>query len=162
MRVEDDVNMNSPAKEQHPADLGLAFASGGILTLMVLFNGEVAHGTSPLFASWAVHGIGGLAALGVLAMRRRTRPSAGGAPVWAYLGGLSGAATVMLTSLSVNSALALSGTIALGLAGQAAFALAADRFGLFGLARRTVTLRDLGAVGLVLAGSGLVILARGT
>jgi bacterial/archaeal transporter family-2 protein len=161
MQFEDGENMNGPAAERRLADLALAFASGGILTLMVLFNGEVAHGTSPLFASWAAHGIGGLAALGVLALRRRTRRSVGGAPVWAYLGGLSGAATVMLTSFSVNSALALSGTIALGLAGQAAFALTADRFGLFGLARRTVTLRDLAAVGLVLAGSGLIILARG-
>jgi bacterial/archaeal transporter family-2 protein len=156
--------MSGQTPDMRLTDLVLAFGSGGILTLMVLFNGEVAHGTSPLFASWAAHGIGGLAALAVFALRGRGRRGPGAretVPLWAYLGGLSGAATVMLTSFTVNSSLALSGTIALGLAGQAAFALMADRFGLFGLARRPVMMHDIGAVALVLGGSGLVILARG-
>ncbi len=151
-----------PSRAPGPGDHLLAFGSGGILTLMTLFNGQVASATSALFASLAAHGIGGLAALAVLALLRPAR-SAGAppAPLWAYLGGLSGAATVVLTSVAVNSPLALSGTIALGLAGQAAFALAADRFGFLGLARRAVTRTDLAAVALVLAGSGLIILARG-
>ncbi len=141
----------------------LAFASGGVLTLMVLFNGQwAAHGT-PLFASWMAHGSGMLSAsLLLLALRRRGGPAvraAGKAPLWAYLGGLSGAFTVMLTSGAVNSALGLSGTLALGLAGQAGFSLMADRFGWFGLAARPIAGRDLAALGLILTGSMLIIFA---
>lgn len=150
-----------------PRDTALAFLSGGILALMVLFNGAVAHATTPFFSSLAAHGIGGLAACLALLLARRMRPSPPAAPgmprapLWSYLAGISGAATVMLTSMAVNTPLALSGTIALGLAGQAAFALAADRTGLFGMMRRRITWRDLAAFALVLAGSLLIVFARG-
>jgi transporter family-2 protein len=139
----------------------LAFASGGVLTLMVLFNGQWAANGTALFASWMAHGTGTVAALLFLALLRRPRPVAGAgrAPVWAYLGGLSGAVTVMLTSTTVNSALALSGTLALGLVGQAAYSLMADRFGWFGLARRRIGGREAAALCLILSGSFLIIFA---
>lgn len=142
-----------------PADLIAAFATGGLLTLMVLFNGQFAAKGTALFASWAAHGTGMVAALAFLALIPRLRGSGDRppAPAWSYLGGLSGAATVMLTSTTVNSALALSGTLALGLAGQIAFGLLADRFGLLGLARRRIAPRDLGALALIVAGSALII-----
>jgi transporter family-2 protein len=143
-----------------PADLMLAFASGGLLTLMVLCNGTVAaHGTA-LFASLAAHGTGAVAALVFLALMPG-RKGPGGAPGWAYLGGLSGAVTVVLTSVTVNSALALSGTLALGLAGQVAFGLVADRFGWFGLAARRLGARDAGVLALIVAGSLMIIFGRG-
>lgn len=148
-------------------DTALAFLSGGILALMVLFNGAVAHATTPFFSSLAAHGIGGLAACLALLVARRMQPSPPAAPgiprapLWAYLAGISGAATVMLTSMAVNTPLALSGTIALGLAGQAAFALVADRIGLFGMMRRRIGWRDLAAFALVLAGSLLIVFAKG-
>ena len=158
--------MPAPTPHNSPADLALAFSSGGLLSMMVLLNGEMARATTALFSSWAAHATGtvaALAALGVgLAVRPRSpvAPGRPPAPLWAYLGGLSGALTVILTSTTVNSALALSGTIALGLAGQAAFALVSDRFGWFGLPVRRATLTDLAALGLVLAGSALIIFAR--
>lgn len=148
------------------SDFLLAFGSGGLLTLMVLFNGQLAAAGTPLFASWAAHGTGAVAALIMLALLTRLRPAAAQgpgrlrrAPLWAYLGGLSGAVTVMLTSATVNSALALSGTLALGLVGQVLFGLVSDRFGFFGLPRRRPTVRDIAALTLILAGSGLIIFA---
>lgn len=142
-----------------------AFGTGGLLTLMVHFNGELGRYGNALFSSWGAHGTGTVAAILFLALlyRRRDRNTAERlpAPFWAYLGGLSGAATVMLTSLAVNSPLALAGTLALGLAGQVVFSLGADLWGLFGLPRRRPTLRDLAALALILAGSALIILFRG-
>lgn len=149
-------------------DLSAAFATGGLLTLMVLFNGLMAAHTTPFFSSLAAHGTGTVAALlaliaGVWVQRRSAAPAmlpaTGGlrAPLWAYLGGVSGAVTVMLTSVTVNSVLALSGTLALGLAGQVGFGLAADRWGLFGLPRRIPSGRDLAALALIVAGSLLII-----
>lgn len=140
----------------------LAFASGGLLTLMILFNGQWAREGTPLFASWMAHGTGTVAALIFLLLLRAPRKPAGQgakAPLWAYLGGLSGAVTVMLTSATVNSFLALSGTLALGLAGQAGFSLLSDRFGWFGLPARRIGATDLAALALILAGSFLVIFA---
>lgn len=146
-------------------DLLIAFASGGLLTLMVLFNGEMGRATTAFFASWAAHATGTVAALIALALltaRTGIRHStAARAPLWSYLAGLSGAVTVMLTSATVNSPLALSGTLALGLAGQAGFALLSDRFGWFGMPVRMPRRDDLAALGLILAGSVLVIFAAG-
>lgn len=150
------------APRRDPLALLAAFGTGGLLTLMVHFNGELGRYGNALFASWGAHATGTAAALLLLGVLRR-KPKAGpalrpAAPLWAYLGGLSGAATVMLSAVAVNSALALSGTLALSLAGQVAFGLAADRWGLFGLPKRRPGPRDAAALGLILAGSALVIL----
>lgn len=139
-----------------------AFATGALLTLMVHFNGELARYGNPLFSSWTAHGTGTIAAIVLMALLYRRGRGATAeklpAPLWSYLGGLSGAATVMLTSATVNSPLALSGTLALGLSGQAIFSLAADHWGLFGLAKRRLQARNLAALALILAGSALIIL----
>ncbi|UJW86920.1 DMT family transporter [Devosia sp. SL43] len=146
-----------------PLHLIAAFASGGLLTLMVFLNGESGRTGGALFSSWLAHGTGTLAAIVLLALLWRTRSkvapgTANRPPLWAYLGGLSGAVTVMLTSTAVNSPLAVAGTLALGLAGQVAFSLAADTLGLFGLPRRRLDLRDIGAIALIGLGSLLIIL----
>lgn len=118
---------------------GLAFLWGGLLAGMLLLNGTLAGATIATFASLAAHGSGAALALAIpLALPRASAGgSAGGpgwrngAPAWACLGGISGALTVIVT--------ALSGTLALGLAGQAGFAPLADRLGLFGLPMRRVS-----------------------
>lgn len=145
-----------------PIDLAAAFLSGGLLTFMVLLNGRLSLSGGPLFASWAAHGTGSVAAI-VLVLFLRPANGTGAAlpgrpPLWAYLGGVSGAVTVMLSSITVNTALALSGTLALGLAGQVGFSLLADRFGLFGFPKRRPDLRDIAAVGCICAGSLILIL----
>ncbi len=145
-----------------PFDLLVAIATGGLLTLMVLFNGALAAFTTPFFSSLAAHGTGTIAAaLALLFLgKSAAKPGLGRAPLWAYLGGISGAVTVMLTSITVNSVLALSGTLALGLAGQVVFGLLADRFGLLGMQRRTPTMRDIGALVLIVGGSLLIIFSE--
>lgn len=155
--------MTSGTERLNPLHLLAAFGTGGLLTLMIHFNGELGRYGNALFSSWAAHGTGTVAALLFLAILYRGRRAtadkpAGKAPLWAYLGGISGAATVMLTSTTVNSPLALSGTLALGLAGQVVFSLAADRWGLFGLPKRIPGPRDLAALALIVGGSTLIIL----
>jgi bacterial/archaeal transporter family-2 protein len=157
--------MTTPAPRPRPLYFLAAFASGGLLTLMVHLNGELGRYGNALFASWTAHGAGTAAALLFLLLllpwRGRNAGPRAGAPLWAYGGGLSGALTVMLTSYAVNTPLALSGTLALGLAGQVAFGLAADRWGLFGLPVRRPDWRDAAAMLLILAGSALIILRGG-
>ncbi|WP_296433025.1 DMT family transporter [Yoonia sp.] len=134
-----------------------AFATGGLLSLMVLFNGTLAAYGSLFFASWVPHLTGTVAALFLLAILRPKRAEVTRPPLWVYLGGVSGAVTVMLTSATLNSALALSGTIALGLAGQMVFSLFADMRGLFGLPQRTPQRRDYVSLAFIIAGSLILI-----
>lgn len=152
-----------PSTRLNPLHLGAAFASGWLLTLMVHFNGMLAHFGNAMFSSWTAHGTGTVAALLYLAVLYRKPKSKDTvrkpkAPLWAYCGGVIGAAIVMLTSSAVNSPLALSGTIALGLGGQVIFSLLADVWGLFGLPKRRPDSRDLTAIALILTGSALIIL----
>jgi bacterial/archaeal transporter family-2 protein len=142
-----------------------ALAGGCLLALMTQLNGDLARHAGALFASWTAHGLGGLAAVALLltrlAQRTEVLPRGGGAPApaWAYAGGLAGAATVIMTSLAVNSPLALTGTLAFGLVGQAAFSLTADRFGLFGVSSRAPQPREFAGLALVVAGCLLMLLA---
>lgn len=139
-----------------------AFGAGGLLTLMVLFNGTLAQYGSLFFASWVPHLTGTIVALLVLGIMRPKRASTAAPPVWSYLAGIAGGVTVMLTSATMNSALALSGTIALGLAGQVIFSLVADVKGLFGLPKKRPVGRDYLSLALIMAGSLILIfLGRG-
>lgn len=158
--------MIASASRPSPFHLLLAFGSGGLLTLMVDFNGLVGLHGSPFYSSWVAHGTGTVAAVIFLALLRFRAAEANGAikpaaPLWAYLGGVSGAVTVILTSEAVNTPLALSGTLALGLAGQVAFSLAADRWGWLGMPRRMPGPRDFAALALIAAGSAILIFGRG-
>ncbi|MCK0095447.1 DMT family transporter [Yoonia sp. F2084L] len=149
--------MSQPHRTNHLLYFAAAFGTGGLLSLMVLFNGTLAAYGSLFFASWVPHLTGTLAALLFLLILKPKRAEAARPPLWVYLGGVSGAITVMLTSAALNSALALSGTIALGLAGQMVFSLFADIRGLFGLPQRTPTPRDYIALFLIISGSLILI-----
>ncbi len=138
-----------------------AFAAGGVLTLMILFNGTLGAFGSLLFASWVPHLTGTVLALAVLIGRRAPKTAKPPAPWWAYLGGVAGGITVMVTSATMNSALALSGTIALGLAGQIIFSLMSDAWGWFGMQQRMPTLRDLVGLSLIIVGSLILIFFGG-
>lgn len=140
-----------------PIPLIAAIGTGGLLSLMILCNAEVTRHAGAVLGSLAPHATGTVAAGLALAFFTRAAAAGGPAPAWAYLGGLSGAVTVMLSSLAANTALALSGTLALGLLGQAAFGLAADRWGLLGLPRRRATARGLLSLALILGGSAILI-----
>lgn len=154
------------AQRPKPLHLLAAFGSGGLLTMAVFINGEAGRYGGPLFSSWLAHGVGTVFAAFIISLLWRgqraemlaARAGMGKAPLWAYLGGIFGGITVMMTAVAVNSPLALAGTLALGLAGQFFLSLVADLFGLLGLARRRLDLRDAGAVILIAAGSLIIIL----
>lgn len=157
---------SSTPQRTNPLHLVAAFGSGCLLTLAIFINGEAGRYGGALFSSWIAHTVGTVVAVILLALiwrRQRTEAQTatvthGKPPLWSYLGGVCGAVTVMLTSTAVNSPLALAGTVALGLAGQVVLSLAADFWGLLGLPRRRLDLRDAGAVILIAAGSLLIIL----
>jgi len=143
-------------------NVALALLAGIVLAVMIDWNSELARSTTPLVASWTAHGVGAVASLAlVILLPRQT----GGtqtmrSPIWSYIGGIPGAFTVLLAAVTVNSALGLSGTLALMLIGQMAFGISADLFGFFGLRRRRPESREVWAITLVLAGSIAIIAGR--
>ncbi|MCL6706998.1 DMT family transporter [Pseudomonas sp. R2.Fl] len=153
---------------RHYIDWIWAALAGGLLAVMITINSGLAAHTTPFTASWIVHGVGAAAAFVLLrlnvAMARGRQP--GGAsgrkpPLWSYLGGAPGAFAVALSSIAVNSELALAGGLSLLLVGQILFGLVSDMGGLFGTPKRRVNGFDLAAAVLVVAGSALIIYSGG-
>jgi transporter family-2 protein len=144
----------------------LALVAGVVLAVMTDWNSQLARHSSPLFASWTAHGIGTIASMAlVLILLLRGKKTTVSVPhrrwpLWAYLGGVPGAFTVLLAAITVNSALGLAGTLALLLVGQIAFGVCADYFGFFRLPRRQQQPRETIGFALVLIGSMVIIVAR--
>ncbi|WP_192456685.1 DMT family transporter [Musicola keenii] len=143
---------------------GLAIGAGALLSAMIGLNSQLAVYSSPAAASWVAHGIGTIAAgvllRGLCFFGQQSAVSSGQpAPWWAWLGGIPGAMTVLLAAITVNSPLALSGSLALMLLGQMLFGMATDVCGGFGMDKRRLTPRDGGALLCVLAGTLLLIMA---
>ena len=149
-------------------DWSMALLAGFLLTLMIDFNSLVAKQSSPLIASWIAHGIGSLTSLALVLLASKkfyrplnlTSPEKQKNPLWSYFGGLPGAFTVVLATIAVNSELGIASVIALMLVGQIAFGIISDLFGLFGLPKRRLVIRDYLVMTCVLLGSGLIIFMR--
>ncbi|MBO2702496.1 DMT family transporter [Shewanella algae] len=147
----------------------VAFVAGGLLALMIQLNSQLASAGSPLLASWIAHGTGALTALllWLFMGRRKAAPSPGvpeqnkqpkcTLPLWAWLGGLPGAMTVILAAICVNSPLGLGGTLALLLLGQLLFGAISDTRGWWLLPKRQLHPLEWPALLLVLAGALLLI-----
>jgi transporter family-2 protein len=137
----------------------LATIAGAILACMLFYNGMLAHATDPIWASFVAHGVGTAAALLLLALpvapRKVDTPAT--APLWAYLGGVPGALTVILANITVNTPLGLTGSLSLMLLGQVVFALIVDSLGWFQLQPRRPGLYDFASVLGVMSGSAILI-----
>lgn len=150
---------------RHYLDWIWAGLSGGLLAVMITINSGLAAHSTPFVASWVVHGVGAVAAffllrVNLLLMKRPAVAAGEGAskpPLWSYFGGAPGAFAVALSSIAVNSELALAGGLSLLLVGQILFGLISDLWGLFGTPRRMLNRFDLLAALCVVAGSALII-----
>ncbi|KAB8037566.1 EamA-like transporter family protein [Silvanigrella paludirubra] len=149
----------------------LALGSGCILAIMILFNSTLAKYTTPLYSSWIAHGIGSIAALILIYLftkvfhsrmnnPKKTKSISKKSSFWLYSGGIPGAFTVILASVSINSKLGLSGTLALMLLGQIIFGIICDSFGLFGTLKKRFKFKDFMVVFFVLTGSWIIIFFR--
>jgi transporter family-2 protein len=127
---------------QAPVNARLGRAVGGVQAASISFLiGTVAL----LVAATVAHGgLGGYA-------------KAGGAPWWAFIGGLLGAVYVTVAILTVRT-LGASSLTAVVIVGQLAISVAIDRFGLFGIARQSIGPPRI--IGLVLLVIGVTLVVR--
>ncbi|MFQ3231362.1 DMT family transporter [Reinekea sp.] len=145
----------------------IAFAGGALLAAMMAINGYLTNYASPMGASWIAHGTGAIAAfLIVITLRLFSTPSQvtnkASPPWWSFFGGVPGAMVVVLAVILVNSTIGLTGAIVLGIAGQVVFGLFTDQWGWFGMTMRKLNRRRLISSLLILGGSLLILLSKGS
>lgn len=146
----------------------LAMLSGVMLALMVDINSMLAAKTNAFQASWLAHGIGAIVAFILLRFSLWNKRAESNiekiktikSRKLYYLGGIPGAFTVVLASISVQSQVGLAGTLALGLVGQLVFSLLAEHFGWLQLNVKTITLASAVPVSCVAFGASLIIYGR--
>lgn len=128
-----------------------AFATGAMVPLQLVFNGQLGGVTRNAFtASLIVFLIGALVLLALVAMMRPPLPSLGelrAAPGTVWLGGLI-ATGYIVAIVVITPRLGVGLTTALILVGQLCMALALDHFGAFGNPQQTLGLGR--AVGLAM------------
>lgn len=150
----------------------MGFLSAFSLYLLLAFLCGVALVTQPGFNSTLAGNIGGplnaaaisltVSAVVVLALRYFFAPAFSFSnafehtPYWGWLGGFLGVFFVA-TSMYVAPRIGATSLISLFLCGQIVAALIYDKFGLFGYGEAPITLLRLAGVGLIIAGTGLVV-----
>lgn len=140
----------------------MAVFSGVLLALMINVNSELAVTTSAFQASWIAHGVGGIVALFLyLIFKSRGKFQAKIEVKNQYwFGGIPGAFTVVLASITVQSEIGLTGTLALALIGQFALSLLIEHFGLFNQPTVRLSFANLVPTLFVTAGALLIICAK--
>jgi transporter family-2 protein len=143
-------------------DRGLAVlltaAAGGLIALQAPINSGLGKATGGLPAALVSFAVGSLALAAVVVLSGRAGGLSSTFDVnWYYLiGGLLGAVYV-LTALSLVSSIGAGGLAAATVTGQLTASVAIDRLGLFGLDQVALSPQRLLGVGLLLAGTFLII-----
>lgn len=136
----------------------LTLCAGGLLALMVFFNGLLAKYIRPLEASLIIHLIGlTTSLLLVLLWKHRTTIAYQRIPKSAYITGIFGGIAVAIVGITVNGPIGVAGTVGLLVLGQVIYGWLSDTWGLFGTSRRRLSWPDLIQAMLILAGVGVLI-----
>lgn len=141
--------------------LFIAFLAGAALPVQVGLNTILAKGAggNPIYSAIVTFAVGfvGLIAYALFTRVPFPMPQNISVPWWAWIGGFFGAfyvASTIVVAPKIGGA-ALFGLV---LAGQMAFALAMDHFGLLGFPQISISLMRI--VGIVLIGGGAFILTK--
>ncbi len=138
----------------------LAFMAGLLLTVQVGLNAALRNafgnpGTAAL-ANFMVGTVGLFVYLLIARAEWPSRAAMGGAPAWAWLGGLLGAFYVA-SSVVVGPRLGAAALLALTVFGQLVASLVVDNYGWLGFPQHPLTLARVAGVALLLAGVVLIV-----
>jgi transporter family-2 protein len=132
--------------------------AGGMIALQAPINSNLAKSTGDLPAAFVSFLVGTAALLALVLVTGKAGGVSGIGDVrWYYLiGGLLGAVYVSVALIAVGS-IGAGGVAAATIAGQLTMAVVADRIGIFGLDQVALSPTRLAGVGLLLAGTVLVV-----
>lgn len=139
----------------------IAFVAGGLLAIQAAVNAKLGRGLdSPPMAAFVSFVVGLIGLLIYLTFSHPALPSAGALsqiPLWAWMGGLLGAAYVVVT-IVVTPRVGVATLTGFVVAGQLFASLILDHFGLFELPKHSLSLGRL--LGALLLLAGVVLLKR--
>lgn len=138
----------------------IAFASGIILTVIIVSNSIVAKHTSPYYASAVLYAVGTISSL-ILAIitHKSNKPNDNKAQlsILVYSGGILGILTTISDAITTNSPLSFVGSFALILLAQVIYGVLSDKHGFFGTTKRIIKNTDWYAILLICSGSIIII-----
>jgi len=142
----------------------MAIMSGVLLALMINVNSELATTTTAFQASWIAHGVGAAIAVVLYAIFKSSGKTRGQVVVqkWYWFGGIPGAFTVVLASVTVQSGIGLTGTLALALIGQFIMSIFIEHVGLLNQPIIKLSLVNAFPTLLVTVGALLIIYGKVT
>jgi bacterial/archaeal transporter family-2 protein len=137
----------------------LATAFGGGLALQAPFNSTLARSVGDLQASVVAFAVGLTALIAVTAVSGGFGgiANAGDVPWYALVGGGLVSACYVASIVWTVRALGLGGLTAVTIAGTFTVAMTVDHFGWLGVDRQPVTLAKLAGIGLIAAGTWLIV-----
>ncbi|MBI9012943.1 MAG: DMT family transporter [Clostridiales bacterium] len=128
---------------------------GGLIAIMILFNGTLANVLGNYQSTVIVHFIGLIGIMVVLLVRKSKIKIHKSVPLYAYSAGVIGVLPILFNNISFT-VLGVSITLALGLLGQSVTSIVVDHYGLFNLTVVKFNKRKL--VGLTIIIIGIVIM----
>lgn len=136
----------------------LTLLTGGILALMVVVNGRLGLFIGLYLSCLVIHFVGLVGSSLWLSAKKQVPFRHQKIPFHLYLGGFFGVATVLLFNAAYGK-ISVTALVALGLLGQTVSALIVDHFGLLGMKRHPIHIRQ--TPGLVLAAIGIAVMLKG-
>lgn len=135
----------------------LSILSGILVSVMLLFNGQLSEAYGNALATVLIHAIGLVGICMWLAIKKQSLRHTLQEPKHLYLGGIVGIGTVLLSNLTFIH-LGVSLTLVLSLLGQIVVSLVIDGAGLLGAKKIQFEKKKLIGMALVAAGAVLMLL----
>ena len=136
----------------------LTVAVGGLIALQPAINAGLGDRTGSLPAALVSFGVGTIALALIVGLSGQAGSVSGAGEVkWIYLtGGLMGAVLVTVTLITVRE-IGAGGVAAAMITGQLTLSIVIDRLGILGLSEQAITAERMVGVGLLLAGTYLIV-----
>ncbi|NLC31923.1 MAG: DMT family transporter [Clostridiales bacterium] len=128
----------------------LSLMAGMLISVMVVFNGELNARVGQIAALVLIH-MAGIVFMSILLLIKKQKPRFKRLPVYLYIGGFIGIVTTVFNNTAFGK-ISVSAMMALGLLGESVSSLLADHFGLLGLPKRPFRRQKLWGGLLSLAG----------
>ena len=128
---------------------------GGLIAIMILFNGTLANAIGNYQSTVIVHLVGLIGIIIILVIRKSKVKIYKSVPLYAYSAGVIGVLPIIFNNISFT-VLGVSITLALGLLGQSVTSLVVDHYGMFNMTVVKFNKRKL--VGLTIIIIGIVVM----
>lgn len=138
-------------------DLLLAFLSGVVVTVMIIFNGQLSAATGVYLSTVLIHLIGLITFMVMMLMKKEKISLKKQAPLLLYTGGVVGVFTVLFNVMTLSSVGAALLT-ALGLLGQMITSVILEKQGWLGSIKKEITGTKLLSILIVSIGIGVMML----